>query len=100
MVNPEQSEENDKAWTVHVSVLQMVHHIVMCPPHPSLERHFGYPWLPTYVNVYSTPLINEPPVLKDWPGVLRVDCVSSEGHEDVAGNGVDSGCGIHVVVGV
>jgi hypothetical protein len=78
-----------------VSVLQMVHHIITCPPHPFLEHHFGYPWLPTYVNTYSTPSIDEPPVPKDWPGAFRVDRASSADHEDVTGNGVGSGCRIH-----
>jgi hypothetical protein len=95
MVNPKQSEEDDEAWTVCVPVLQMVHHIVACPLHLFLEHHLDCPWLSMCVNVYSTPLIDEPPVLKDWPGAFRVDRTSSAGHEDVTGDGVDSGCGIH-----
>jgi hypothetical protein len=95
MVNPKQLEEDDEAWTVHVLVLQTVHHIIVCPPHPFLEHRLDYPWFSMHVNTYSTPSIDKPPVLKDWPGAFRVNRTSSAGHKDVAGDGLDSGYGIH-----
>jgi hypothetical protein len=76
-------------------VLQTIYHIITCQPHLFLKHRLNYPWLSTHVNAYLTPLIDEPPVLKDWPGAFRVDCVSLVGHKDVMGNGVNSGCGIH-----
>jgi hypothetical protein len=95
MVNPKQSEENNESWAMRMLVLQMMYHIIVCPPHPFFKCRLGYPWLSTHVNVYSTPLIDEPPVLKDWSGAFRVNCTLLAGHKDVMGNGVNSGCGIH-----
>jgi hypothetical protein len=62
---------------------------------PIPRASFQLPMAPTYVNAYSTPSIDEPPVPKDWPGAFRVDHASSVDHKDVTGNGVGSGCRIH-----
>jgi hypothetical protein len=73
----------------------MVHDTVTRPLHLFLEHHLNYQWLSMHVNAYSTPSIDEPPVLKDWPGAFRVDHVSLVDHEDVVGDGFNGRCGIH-----
>jgi hypothetical protein len=80
---------------MHVPVLQMIHDDVTCLLHLFFEHRLDYPWFSTHVNAYSTPSTDEPPVLKDWPGAFRVDCASLVDHEDVVGDGLDSGFRIH-----
>jgi hypothetical protein len=94
-VNPEESQENNKAWAVRMLVLQMIHDDVMCLLHLFFERCLNYPQFSTHVNTYLTPLIDEPPVPKDQPGAFRIDRASLVDHEDVVGDGFDSRYGIH-----
>jgi hypothetical protein len=80
-----------------MQVLQMVHNAIARLLHLFLGCCLDYPWFSMHVNVYLTPSTDEPPVLKDQPGALRVNHASLVDHE-----GMDStvGVGSMVVVGV
>jgi hypothetical protein len=75
--------------------LQTIYHIVTCQLHLFLKCHLDYPWLPTHMNMNSTLMVNESPVLEDWPGAFQVDCVPLAEHEDIKVDGFSGRCSVH-----